>query len=815
MNKNIWGGKARALHNLTLEGFPIPPFISIHADRLDSAADQSEGFTQLATAIIQENLDFFSQNADLYAVRSSAELEDSADFSMAGLFTSEMNVSQASLAEALQNCWAAGQSRHIREYLALNGAASNRLHLIIQAMVSEQSHAAILFTANPDGLLNERVLVIAGGSGSELVNDQSQAITYYRHASEAIGYIENPYGLEALSPQIINKIWSIAEAIEAKFGHALDLELALDKHGQIHLLQMRPITTLDRSRLDQPGTILDNSNIVESYPGLTLPLSTDFYHQAYQGVFSGLMKRLLPMRSPDVDARLNEISQNMVASWNGRAYYRLHNWLGLLAHLPFQKRIIPVWQEMMGVTALGLERPPAMLGLMKRLGIGLRFTIEIKELDKNYEALKTAVEEVEAEFRTLRQKPTAPLLYELFFERIRERLLTHWDVTLINDLVAMVWTGRVKKLAIHEEGQDPHSLISGFTALESMKPLLSLNALRRGSDAMPEHVLDIASRDHFVAKMVIAGEHPSMQTESAKAYVQALQLHVRLYGDRSVEELKLESPTQRSHPERLFRLIKESDTVSAQESESQIGELEDGRSSDTERPKSYRKALARARRAIERREESRLLRTRVYGMVRTIFLDLATRFVEHELIDEEQDIFWLQIEEVFAAVRGHEDLNYRGRISERKAEYAIWSELPAYSRLLFEAEAFSKHKAGQATEDELNEQSSYQGLGSSSGLAEAEVLVVHNIHEVEDARGKILVCRNTDPGWVYLIMQAKGIIAEQGSVLSHTAIIARELAVPAVVGLSQATRLFKSGERVRIDGQTGRVSRINRDEAEN
>ena len=824
-DKHSLGGKAHALRLLADQGFPVPPFISVHADELEAAAtadvklpsgfdlestiaDSGDGFTALARRLLHEHESFFA-GSDRFAVRSSADIEDSAEFSMAGLFESRMNVSRDELADALRDCYEARHSRSIRNYLALNGASDAKLHLMVQQMVPAQTHAAIVFTANPDGLLNERVLVIGSGAGSDLVSDRSPAITYYRHATEGSGYMENPAGLDPIAPAILQNILTLVEAVEQSFGPALDLELAVDSESSIHLLQMRQITTINRERLQQPGTILDNSNIVESYPGLTLPLSTDFYHQAYQGVFSGLMKRLLPLRSPDVDARLNEISRNMVASWDGRAYYRLHNWLGLLAHLPLQKKIIPVWQDMMGVKESGLPRMKPMLSGVKRLGIGIRFAIEVKKLDKTYTALKQATEELEIEFEALRQKATAAILYEVFFERIRERLLLHWDVTLINDLVAMVWTGRVKKLAAAQGREDAHSLISGFSALESMKPMLSLDAIRRQLAAMPKQVLEIAARDHFVANLVVSGRHPSMQSQEAKELVKLIQSHIRHYGDRSVEELKLESPTQRTNPELLFQILL---TSSGETTERQKTQIEATDSADL--PKSYTKALKHARRAIERREESRLLRTRVYGMVRTIFLDLAERLVDSGKIDTTEDVFWLEIDEVFAAVNTATGDDYRARIRERQDKYEIWARLPAYSRLIFEDELVSKHKTGhtidnsQTDGDEIDRQQ-YQALGSSGGIAVGTVAVVHDVHQAADVKDKILVCRNTDPGWIYLIMQAKGIIAEQGSVLSHTAIIARELGVPAVVGLPHATRLFTNGETVEVDGRAGTVKRLN------
>ena len=74
-----------------------------------------------------------------------------------------------------------------------------------------------------------------------------------------------------------------------------------------------------------------------------------------------------------------------------------------------------------------------------------------------------------------------------------------------------------------------------------------------------------------------------------------------------------------------------------------------------------------------------------------------------------------------------------------------------------------------------------------------------------DTKGKILVTKMTDPGWVFLIADAKGIVAEKGSLLSHTAIISRELKKTAVVGVTNITRILRNGDIVRVDGENGTV----------
>ena len=102
------------------------------------------------------------------------------------------------------------------------------------------------------------------------------------------------------------------------------------------------------------------------------------------------------------------------------------------------------------------------------------------------------------------------------------------------------------------------------------------------------------------------------------------------------------------------------------------------------------------------------------------------------------------------------------------------------------------------------------GTGTSVGVVEGEVLKIESAELDIDTTDKILVTKMTDPGWVFLIKNSKGIIAEQGSLLSHTAIITRELKKPSVVNVKNAMTLLNDGDRIKIDGEKGTIEIIER-----
>lgn len=794
---STYGSKADGLIRLKENGFLVPPFILVHKDRLNEAAKQEGlGYEALANTLIEEETSFFNEHA-LFAVRSSSETEDLESYSMAGLYKSQLDVTKQTLGKALLECHQAIKSTSLdlmKEHLAL--ADVSKLHLIIQAMVEEQTHAAIAFTSNPDGLLDERVLVLAEGLGLDLVEDKVPHVTYYKHRTDSLSYAENPYGLDLLDQTVQSQFWTLLDQLEDSFGMGLDLELALDKENQIHLLQLRPITSIDPESYAKPFAILDNSNIVESYPGLTLPLSTSFYYQAYEGVFGGLMRRLLPNPSLKQKQTLDIISKQMVQSWNGRAYYRLDHWLLLLRHLPFSKKIIPVWQEMLGVKSLDAMPKKPLVGPFKRFAVGLNFLWSALMVDRIYHKLEKEVLEIEEDFRSLDH--SNPLMLEVFVHRIRTSLLAHWDITLINDLVAMLNTGRLKKKA-EKEGLDASKMLSGFSALESMKPVYSIAKIQDQLHLLPKSLIVEASQNLTTARLILEGMHPLLDKESMPL-IKLMNEHIKLYGDRSAEELKLERHTQRTNPKLFFKSLLDSTHRADEVLKIDVD-------------KSLRSVQKRAQDAISRREVSRLYRTRIYGIARSIFRTLGERLEEEGIIDELEDVFYLEMEEVFQATANEGDLDLKALIQKRKAAYKVYESIPAYSRMRFSKEPVSKHRpATTAFTAELDRRAMfYQGLGTSSVKATGTVVVMSSALDEVDVKGKIIVCKNTDPGWVYLLLQAKGIVAEQGSLLSHTAIIARELGLAAVVSIPHATKIFKTGETITVDGQEGLVTRVDKE----
>ena len=179
-------------------------------------------------------------------------------------------------------------------------------------------------------------------------------------------------------------------------------------------------------------------------------------------------------------------------------------------------------------------------------------------------------------------------------------------------------------------------------------------------------------------------------------------------------------------------------------------------------------------------------------------------FAMKSLLHASSDIHYLTVEEVFAFVQGTAvTRNLKALVEIRRAEYAAYAEHAPDER--FETAGIPYLNLCYKDPARIDSSNRAVGTGCSSGIARGTARVVRDPQASLNGNNHILVASSTDPGWVFLMTSAKGIIAEKGSVLSHTAIIGRELGIPTIVGVKAATSLIPDGAPLTIDGSTGEI----------
>lgn len=743
--------KAENLKILRDNGFPVPPFTVVTGSEVDLSFSQAETF----------------------AVRSTFEGEDTGDTSFAGQFDTLLDVPRAEVASAVEQVRKSYEKETIRAYrealLRKSGEApsvvpkdhaSRTAPVLVQEMLHPDM-AGVAFSSNPTGLLNEIVLVVGEGLGDAVVEDRADTTTYYYNKDDALYYYETQGASPTLETGILETLWDLVKRVEELYGRPMDIEYAVCG-TEVYLLQARPITTFRGKDL----IVLDSSNIVESYPDLTLPLSMSFAKEIYYEIFRALLVRAT--NGSSVVSELDASLRDMVAMANGRVYYRITSWYDILRLMPFSDRFIAIWQEMLGVSNKAVDsdlKVPIRTKAVMLKTILNYLQITPREMDKLSEFYETYANDLEQELDRLARAEGAEKVRGLLrkYHSLKNDVIPRWDITLMNDMYAFLFTAL--------SGKKNREQLSNLSNLASMEPAKAMNAL---------------------------AETARTQGMDSDAYRTQKEQFLSDYGDRCLGELKLETRTYRTNPELVDlyveRLSEPANTPSAPSAQNAVP-------SRTLNP-----FVRRARIGIRNREISRLNRTRLYGFGRTIFTEIGNALYDMDLLDDPLDVFYLYIPELetYASWDRKEGADFRRRVNERKKQYEQFAELPPYTRLVYDGQIHQKQTHGLRT-DRPTAPGVMTGTGVSHGTAVGEAFVVEQPDLSMDTTGKILVTHSTDPGWVFLIQNAAGIVAEKGSLLSHTAIITRELGKPAVVGVKDATRLIQTGDTVVVDADAGTV----------
>lgn len=743
--------KAENLKILRDNGFPVPPFTVVTGSEVDLSFSQAETF----------------------AVRSTFEGEDTGDTSFAGQFDTLLDVPRAEVASAVEQVRKSYEKETIRAYrealLRKSGEApsvvpkdhaSRTAPVLVQEMLHPDM-AGVAFSSNPTGLLNEIVLVVGEGLGDAVVEDRADTTTYYYNKDDALYYYETQGASPTLETGILETLWDLVKRVEELYGRPMDIEYAVCG-TEVYLLQARPITTFRGKDL----IVLDSSNIVESYPDLTLPLSMSFAKEIYYEIFRALLVRAT--NGSSVVSELDASLRDMVAMANGRVYYRITSWYDILRLMPFSDRFIAIWQEMLGVSNKAVDsdlKVPIRTKAVMLKTILNYLQITPREMDKLSEFYETYANDLEQELDRLARAEGTEKVRGLLrkYHSLKNDVIPRWDITLMNDMYAFLFTAL--------SGKKNREQLSNLSNLASMEPAKAMNAL---------------------------AETARTQGMDSDAYRTQKEQFLSDYGDRCLGELKLETRTYRTNPELVDlyveRLSEPANTPSAPSAQNAVP-------SRTLNP-----FVRRARIGIRNREISRLNRTRLYGFGRTIFTEIGNALYDMDLLDDPLDVFYLYIPELetYASWDRKEGADFRRRVNERKKQYEQFAELPPYTRLVYDGQIHQKQTHGLRT-DRPTAPGVMTGTGVSHGTAVGEAFVVEQPDLSMDTTGKILVTHSTDPGWVFLIQNAAGIVAEKGSLLSHTAIITRELGKPAVVGVKDATRLIQTGDTVVVDADAGTV----------
>ncbi|MGI9315730.1 MAG: PEP-utilizing enzyme, partial [bacterium] len=336
----------------------------------------------------------------------------------------------------------------------------------------------------------------------------------------------------------------------------------------------------------------------------------------------------------------------------------------------------------------------------------------------------------------------------------------------------------------------------------------------------------LASKDKELVQ-ILCKDTPQKILQKMRSYPEfqsAYESYIQKFGERCLNELKLESATLHEDPQMLLRAIgslaKDHTPNTPTQHDSQAEDIDLRRQAEDRvastlsrhpiRWLTFRWVLKNARDRVCDRENLRFERTRAFGRVRKIVVEIGRRFYGLNLLEDPRDVFYLELQEIFAFVEGASTCtDLKCLVALRKQEFKRFSQMPPPADR-FETRGIVYQGNPYLTSRPANEMPGniHKGIGCCPGTISGRVRVVKNPRESLLKSGEILVADRTDPSWILLFPLASGLLVERGSLLSHAAIVAREMGTPAIVSIAGVTSWLKDGDRVELDGRTGVVKKI-------
>jgi rifampicin phosphotransferase len=789
----VVGAKAANLARLAASGFRVPEGFVITAagcDRILTAPDIADE----VWAEIRSHRDQLGDGP--LAVRSSGTLEDLDDASYAGQYETVLEVEgHDALTRAVGRCLASASSDRVRAYSRSDARAP--MAVLIQRMVPAEA-AGVAFTANPVTGDDEVLVSAVKGLGDRLVSGEATPDEWVARGDD-VTCVRAPEG--AIDQNQAREIAVLARAVERLFGSPQDIEWAV-AGGHAFVLQARPITALPVApRLEAPSEGFWQKD-TSHWPTPITPFGASVYMPA-------LSDSKPPMA--EFGLMIDGLEQR---SLGGEVYVRVIPLGGKERPAP------PSW-----AVWLGVRLAPPLRRRARAAEAALASGLAERILDSWEGEWRAAFAR---EFRELRNVDLATLADEALLAHLdcvrdmfRRGVDLHFRLVAPYDL-ALYELGVVCQDLLGWEVVRALSLVAG-TSVASSEPGRELRALAKRVAADPPALQALTEP---------GGDRLASLRRSAPWAAEALDEYLERFGHRTLNYDPGE-PTWFERPDMVTGLLAEQARQTGTdpgEAPGQPDALAQARAelagrSEEDRAR-FETALAYAGRAYAQREDNIVwLDNQPSALLRYCAVEIGRRLVDRGVLAHASDAVFLDEAELRGALSRGDSEDLRGLVARRKAERA-WvaahpgplsygkdpgpppklSVLPPALRLVHAAlfQSLQFMLAPNTPQDSPNR---LRGVPGSPGRHSGTVRVVRD--ETEFAKlgpGDVLVAPVTSPPWSVLFLQAGAVVTDGGGVLSHTAVVAREYGIPAVLATGEATRRLCDGDFVDVDGTTGIVS---------
>ena len=812
------GGKGANLALLTRQGFPVPPgfiitaqayreFIADALERLGSVNEFSfhdPAQVEIESASLRQALSLLSLPVSLvaevrtrlhdfptgqsFSVRSSSTMEDLAGAAFAGQHETFLNCAgEAQILEQIKACFLSLWSGRAIAYRRQHGFEHRlaAMAVVVQQMV-QCDVAGVGFSINPvTGNLNEIILDANFGLGESVVSgealvdhfviDKPSRAVREAHIAEktckvvgvAGGTQEVPLSVqESLQPSLsaaqIKELTELLLRVEGSYRFPQDIEWGF-AGADLFLLQSRPVTTIP------PRWTRDES--AERFPNVLTPLTWDFveggFHRSLRHSFDLMGFPAYHGKWFEMHGHYIYGNQNIVELYGRRVPFVVRSLDELRAAIP-QLR-----EEFRWVQELPLQWSRDLDFYLTRLGEFMAEPLEQKSIAEVWEH----VERVHDHGTNYFMPNIAISITHATLYRVLQRLLMlavgpEDAASLFEHLMAYCET---KTGIINKELFDLARLIRSQPALEELLAAKDSKGLveQRALEKFPEfhQRLQKFLRDHGHRELDFDAYQPTW-IEVPWVVLDNLRLILQSPMDKAPAEKErdLKIRTQQAELE-LFRKLPP----------------------DLHFFFSELLRLARLYTSLDDLEHYET--TRLTLALRRGLRTIGQRLVDRGILEEPMDIFFGHTEQIRNAARADQG--------------SVWNEFSALIRRQKSAYLQDKARTPQWVLGETRTEETgdfLSGLAGSPGKAEGPVFLVLSPEDFgKFPKGSVLVARTTNPAWTPLFYSAVAVITESGGPLSHGAVTAREMRIPAVMSVRETCTRLKNGQHVRVDGTEGKI----------
>lgn len=741
------GGKAFALAALKRAGLPVPDGFVVPPGAEDEAA-VAAAYAALGGPV---------------AVRSSGAWEDGAEASFAGQLRTELAVAgAASVLAAIARCRAATPDAAAYA-TAMGAAAEARVPVLVQRFV-EPVAAGVCFTTDPRDP-SAMVVEAHPGRGDALVSGRVSPDRYA--VDRATGAPRGPTG-GCLDAGALAVVAALARRAEAVFGAPQDVEWAIGPAGPV-LLQSRPITVEAEAAAHPAVRRLTRANVGEVLPGPVTPLTASVVVGFLEHGFTAVARRA---------GLLHELSPPFLVVHAEHLYLNLTLCAEIVARLP---GVSAAEAERLVLGGGGASPPhvsarswPALAPVAYRL-LGMARGLEGAIADA-----AAAVRAMDRRRADVARADGRGLLreWDALVEAGRGIAVTHILASGASAVTLSVLSRVLGAWAPGDPVDRVNRLTAGLDGVESALPTAAL-----------EEIAEACRRDPAAMRWLRA---PAGIEAAPPEIAARLLAFLERHGHRGMSEGELAATTWADDPAALLPTL----AVLAGAPSIARAAAADRRQADEDALRSaagvlapaLARVIARAQDGVRERERTKSLAIRFIARLRGVARQAGALLAAGGRLAHADDVFFLRAPELRAALEGAATVARRRRRHQRAAGAPVPREVDLLAPL---AAADGDGRLG--------------GVAVSAGIAVGPARVIGPGQAPSIAAGEVLVAPVLDAAYGPLLASAAGAVAEMGGLLSHGAVVARELGVPCVVDVRGATRRIATGQRVRVDGGAGTV----------